>query len=537
MAVVTRTVCLLSLVLGGLCSLSQPAEAQSSPYVRRELGRLVKQLDHKREHKRLQAIEKLGELGKEARSTLPKLIAVLTDGNPVAKVTAARAVSRIAPDDKRVYRLLSELLTNTENHYQLRKSAALGLYRVASQIEPSRTEIIKLMGTELSAQKHGNLVDVALADSLGKMGTHAFSAGPALERALLKSPFEDVKAASFVAMARVSRPDDTARMPKLIADLRTGSLASKARAFGVLRARGKKAVPALDALYESAAPKHPVYEQVAALDTLAAVSPATAKSIALFVSAISVDHYLLRPAGQKALGALGRVHAESASAPLLEQLAKTQGEAKREVLRTLARVAPRAKATVAALTKVLEGLTAKDPELVVYEALEALRRGAPLSNSAGPLLLKLVDPSHALYQGRQEVTVDFLIGHVLVTLTDVGLPEGAAPVILKELQRDKPYVRPAVIRAVGALGEAGAPAVAQLVTLLKEEKVWTPILPFLHDSFPTVEAIRALGRIGPAAKAAIVVLNRLAERQADTISEIGVLEAQAARKALSRIQG
>ena len=64
--------------------------------VAREVKRLTADLGHEREHKRLQAIEKLGRIGKSAAVVLPKLMKILQSGEPTAQVIAARAVPRIA---------------------------------------------------------------------------------------------------------------------------------------------------------------------------------------------------------------------------------------------------------------------------------------------------------------------------------------------------------------------------------------------------------------------------------------------------------
>ena len=114
------------------------------------------------------------------------------------------------------------------------------------------------------------------------------------------------------------------------------------------------------------------------------------------------------------------------------------------------------------------------------------------------------------------------------------MPEGGAAAVLKEFARADRYVLPAAIRAVGSLGAAGAPAVPALIKLLEGEPLYVP---FFHDAFPSVEAIRALGQIGPAAKAGIKVLETLANQKQTETSEIGALEARAARMALSQIQG
>lgn len=512
-----------------------PAPARGD--VEQEVERLTTDLGHDREHKRLQAIESLGRLGENSAPALPQLMKILHSGPPSAQVFAARAVPRIAPKNTRVFDALVSVLSDTERHYEVRRAATLGLERMAKRDNALRARAIPIMAKELRYQKHGNLVDVALADGLGRFGSLAFSAGADLEHALLESPFDDVKTSSFAAMARVSEPDPELRMAELIADIRTGSLAKKARAFGQLRGMGKGGTGAVGALLASCDSERPVYERIAAMDTLSAVAPASPGAIGFFAGAVRSDHYLLKPAGAEALGMLDRIHLETALEPLLVELQKSHGDAKREILMALRRVGPREEAVVDAVVEALVALTAKEPAPVIYELLEAVRSGAPQTQVAAPRLVELIDPASSVYTGRPDIEVESLIGHALVSLADIGVPEGGAAAVLKEFARANRYVLPAAIRAVGALGPAGAPAVPKLIELLESGPIYTPILPFLHDTSPVVEAIRALGRIGPAAKDGIKVLEAIANQKQTETSETSALEARAARKALSQIRG
>lgn len=515
----------------------EPVAAQSAP-IRRRVEKLTKQLDHKRLHRRLEALQRLGDLGKDAQSVTPRLLSLLARNEFVqVRSSAARALARIAPTDASVFKGLKSALNDTENHYTLRQTSAWGLGRMAASSELLRTQIVRGLAFELRSQRHGNLVDVALANAIGGLETLGASTTPSLEHALEKSPFADVRVACFVAMARVSKRGPQVKIPKLVANLRAESLARRAWAFGQLRAQGEGAIEAVDLLLKIAQrPKQPVYERVAALEALAAIAPDNEKVIDCFAVAMTTEHYLIQPTASRGLRVLGPRHTEAVP-PLLRHLKANDPRVRLPMVTALHRVAPQEKRVVSGLLAALARCKPTDDEVYIHAVLEALRAGAKERAKAVPTLLAMAKFKAPLYEGRPSVVRSFLIGHALVVLAEVGAPESAVPQLLAELARDDPYTRPAIIRALGSVGAKGAPAVPSLVKLLEGKTPWVPMLPFLHDAFPTVEAIRALGRIGPAARAAIPVLTKISDRETTNLSQIGVLETQSARKALKDIRG
>ena len=531
-----RTLLGLTLLLC-LCWPAEPVAAQSAP-IRRRVEKLTQQLDHKRLHRRLEALQRLGDLGPDAQAVTPKLLGLLARDEFVqVRSSAARALARIAPTDASVFKGLKTVLSDTENHYTLRQSAAWGLGRMAASSELLRTGIVRGLAFELRSQRHGNLVDVALANALGGLEAEAASTTPSLEHALEKSPFADVRVACFIAMARVSTRGPEIKIPKLTANLRAESLARRAWAFGQLRAQGKGALEALDLLLKIAQrADQPIYERVAALEALAAIAPDDAKVIDCFALALTTEHYLIQPTGSRGLKALGPRHHEAVDS-LLRHLEANDPRARLPMVSALHRVAPQEQRVVSGLLAALVRCQAKDDEVYIHALLEALRAGGQERAKAVPTLLALAKFEAPLHEGRAEVVRSFLIGHALVVLAEVGAPESSVPQLMAELSRDDPYTRPAIIRALGSVGAKGAPAVPSLVKLLEDKTPWVPMLPFLHDAFPTVEAIRALGRIGPAARAAIPVLTKISGRETTTLSQLGVLETQSARKALKDIRG
>ena len=76
-----------------------------------EVRRLLADLNHPLEHKRHEAIYQLGEMGPDAIEALPTILRVLEQsGNVSARIEAARAAARIAPESPQVRSALTKLI-------------------------------------------------------------------------------------------------------------------------------------------------------------------------------------------------------------------------------------------------------------------------------------------------------------------------------------------------------------------------------------------------------------------------------------------
>lgn len=511
-----------------------PAAAQDTAA---ELSRLAAQLDHPLEHKRLEAIDRLGALGPAAAVAAPRLLAILERGDAPAQAVAARALPRIRPD-RPAAAALERLLVDPERPGELRAAAATGLGVIAARVPPARTHVVGVLARELRARRHGNTVDVALARALGSLGPDAAAGLAALEESLAGSPFADVQTAAFRAIVRVSPPAAAQRsVAELVADLDAERPVDRARAYGSLRARAASAREAVAVVASRTSADRPVYERIAALEALAELDPASEAALAAFASASASDQPEVALAGRAGLEALGPRHAAEAAPRLLALLQRSPDPARQYLIDTLRRVNPDSPELVKAVLALLAASDGRTDELLLGSILDALRAAGPAARTAAlEPLLRLLDPKAPIHAGRPQITVSALIAHALVALAELDPPASAAPRILAELERKDPWTLPAAIRAVGALGAEGAPAVPRLLEVLRDPP-WAPMLPFLHEAWPTVEAIRALGRIGPAASAALPALRGVAQRDGSKLSELSALEVQAAREALRRIGG
>ena len=134
-------------------------------------------------------------------------------------------------------------------------------------------------------------------------------------------------------------------------------------------------------------------------------------------------------------------------------------------------------------------------------------------------------------------------GKLLAVLANIGLPGSALPLVIEALKKgphdvvDGGFTYTAAARAAGTFGPQARDAVPWLLPALKsqgkEEEFYFFDWP---DGFSTaqLEAIRALGKIGPAAHDALAMLKDIVERKATTKRTI--LMRQEARRAIQSIE-
>jgi HEAT repeat protein len=132
-----------------------------------DIAALTSQLTSRDSSMRLRAAKALGNLGLDARTAVPDLVAVLADPDGDVRRAAVSALRLIQPD-----------------------------------VRPGEP-IVRSIVMDLADPDPG--VRAAAARLLGRLGSAAVSAAPALE-ALLADPDSDVRRAAADALAKVARP-------------------------------------------------------------------------------------------------------------------------------------------------------------------------------------------------------------------------------------------------------------------------------------------------------------------------------------------
>jgi hypothetical protein len=199
----------------------------------------------------------------------------------------------------------------------------------------------------------------------------------------------------------------------------------------------------------------------------------------------------------------------------------------------------------AALAVALARCDGRTPDVEVASHLEALAAlGPPAAATAVPAIVALLPERAPLYRDRDKPEVERLRAFLLATLTRLGPPAEAAPFVLAELAGARSaHSFAAAARAAGALGtDAAVPLLLRALDpefhddLVSLER-YRPDFPPEEATTAALEAVRALGRIGPAAGAAVPRLRAVADRADGSAGGSAAALVVAARQALAAIEG
>lgn len=200
-------------------------------------------------------------------------------------------------------------------------------------------------------------------------------------------------------------------------------------------------------------------------------------------------------------------------------------------------------ATALLLAALLACNGSTDHEIVAAH-VDALRR-AP-SEEAGRALVALLPEQAPVYQGRGPNEAARLRGYVFAALADTGAPAEALPFIVEELQYGhRAYSLAAAARAAGVLERMATPAVPSLVRMLSaatfhDDQVcldeYNAAGPCPDPTTARLEAVRALGRIGPGARAALPALRALARSEPEGVALTMLALREEARRAIASIE-
>jgi hypothetical protein len=438
-------------------------------------------LEHPREDMRLAAVYVVAGLGPAAASAAPKLVPLLADPSVDLRYAAAVAAGRIGPAAKDAVPPLLAILREPDGV----KKAPPGVRQMA-------------------------------VVALGAIGPAAQDALPDIRR--FETAADTALAhAAFVAAGRVANlpPLDLAALTRLRAQAFQGDAA--ARAFAALPILPRDAAAAL--LQEALAAPLPAPRRLEAVLQLGALHPTDPASIASLLDAVASPDGEVAAAAEKAAWLL---KPDAAAAPALAgRIDGPDDRAAAVAAHLLWANRLTDPAAVAAAAAAAARFAAETRFERVRETLQFLRSQGPAAQAAAPALEGLLRADHPVYAGRGPAYANILRTTALVALTDVGLPQSSADQVLDLLANGPHPSFAAAARAAAALPDPPAQVVPQLLRALNENGMqafsttyWgqMPGIDKAENTSATVEAIRALARLGPArAKAALPALEILAK--------------------------
>jgi len=523
---------------------------------------------------RWHAARAVGLIGEDARSALPRLLSLLVDSDPLVVTQAASAIARIREDDGRpripdadaaAYAAAMEPLAKTALHPDPRaRRAAVRAMRVLS---PSLAAMAPIVS------KH--LADADPTVVLGALHTLADMGDDAVP--FLMEAMKDQKSRYWAEVALAEIGDEAAPAAEALAGIvAEGETEERLQAILTLGAIGGKAAAAAPAIVKVLESGDPSLSLAAAF-ALGRMKAAGADDV-LAKAAASDDSFLAAVAAW----ALARIHpddkalVDQALARLRKGIANPDADAR--------------EAAVTGLSSLAEGMATADRASLAAELIPLLSdqerevgraAGAALirlgADAAPAIRAKLADPAVRLQLMEviaalgtsAKATVPELVaalgdpqarGEAAVAVAAIGGSDAAeaVPALAALLADDKaePGLRYAACYALGRIGPAAVAAEPVIRGLAESQDelmatvaIWAALrikpddatlfataIPKLRralrddSELVRLEAAVALGDIGPAAAAAIPILELVAED--DPAKQVR----QAAAEALTKIR-
>jgi len=424
------------------------------------------------------ALHSLAELGPKAVPPMTKALA-----SPKTRFWALVVLGEVGPDAKSAVPAITPLLNDKTQAPDVRMHAALTMGEILSNIGKgdltaddvkAGKELVLALDAKDASENPLSLVQWAAAFSLGRMAVHSEAANKGLQK-LAQSNDELQRMVATWALARTNPSDP--QLQKQAVDLLVVAIKSEDANVQSLAARS---LAALDASPEVVAP--------ALTEALKDADPEVVESAA--VAFASLDPQVVVPQASRQLG-------NKELRNLAAQVLRLQG--------------PKAKAAVPALTAALQ--SGADDVDFQREVLFALGSIGPDSSAALDEVVKLVASDNPQ-----------LANAAVYTLGKMGVAaKSAVPAIQKRLSADDQWGPVAASWAMVQIQptdpQVAAMAVPQLIKALS----------YPHK-LVQLEAVRALGSIGPAAKSASPALQAMLEDDDQPVRD-------AAAEALKKIGG
>lgn len=416
---------------------------------------------------------------------------------------------------------VTQIVRQSRYEDRIRQMAAHSLIRIGYRIPNLDTSLLQLL-KEIPANEFS--LRAALVEGLGQLGRPAIAALPTLRSELLSASAK-VQYQAFLSIAHIAAPTGQVRLDDLPAQRSLRDLSPEDLVNLVDRARAdaKSATNLWKALVREADETAPKYLRSFALETIRRVHWPEQRTVEMIIECLGDPDIDLSSLGADALAELGKDFVEFVPT-LSEGLSHPSTTVRTAVSTCLAKFGPRAAPATLPLAAAVRACNERTPEAEIESYLIAIRSIGPAAAPAGESLLTLFPEQADLFKNRQKFFLHHIRGFALITLSEIGVPSAALPFIMDNLanaDRNMPYPYAAAARAAGSMGPAARVAVPYLLRALRSE---------LRDDYITfetlrghrssngeyttsqIEAVRALARMGSAAREALPDLEKLANQ-------------------------
>jgi HEAT repeat protein len=482
------------------------------------LAFLGKYFDYKDEVTKRTALRMAGDYGAEAKPIVPKLRQMMNDPHRGVREDAMMTLGKIDPGNREVAAAIVARLGAPTADNSEKRSAVRALILMAAAVDKAAVpEIAKLrehQWTDMCMYTH---------EAVGKI------------IALPRPTLDQLRELEVIDWR--NPPDQGYAV------------------FAAIQEAGPKAEFAVPLLAELLITNPPTYIQCIVFNTLATVKTGNPRMISVLLERLTAPDLMLRAQARMAL-----THIELKEPASVRAMAKGLRHADKDVrleatvkLRVAGELGKLTPASLAEVkTPLIETLKEFDENVSVGlldNYLMLLRHIGRAGEPAADAMLKLYKSD--TYFQKQKLPPNVVAhwhGKMLAVLANIGVPMEARPLVLEELKKGpgaNGYAYAAAARAASTFAAEARVAVPWLLPALKADNK-EPVYFFIDWSgkgggFPPtsarLEAIRALGAIGPGAKEALPQLQEIAARKAGPAGSLDAIIPQEARRAVAAIQG
>lgn len=480
-----------------------------------------------------------------AEEGVPTYLSLLGNKSDVVQQGALAALREYGPPAKEAIPKILEVFQNPGTPYPVAATAAQAL----GAISPQTPAVISSLTQRLENTSNPDLLTLNAVEALGLAGPAAREAEPTLMQ-YLSAPSSAVQCSAYRAVGRIKgavRPSvPQQNQIEMLTKMPPGDGAAILLALQKAGPAAESTVPPLLKLLNQ---ESPLYIRCLVIETLGRVGPGHTGAIQVLLMAVaSNDEFISRLAAES----LAQIDPKEVQAVtvLTDALHHPQLKVRHQAALALQKFGPMARLATQALAEALNQADGATDHHQIGAYLDALRSIGPSAVGAADTLVKLLPAHSRIYENRDHFTANYLKGYLFVTLADIGTPRTALPFILESLKSggDGHHTAPlfaGAARAAAALGPEAHAAVPFLLHALQPDFHDGSILfrSFFAQFDATgqytstrIEAIRALARIGPAARNAIPLLTQLSQEAIDSSSDLPPFDEEA-RKALQAIRG
>jgi HEAT repeat protein len=407
---------------------------------------------------RYQAARALEYMGRSARAGLPAIEVAMKDPDQDIALQAASAYVMAGGDMDKALPIFQELLKDKSSTVVFKTAEKLERLAVCStRARDAAPALISLL-------KHNDSkVRYAAADALGRMGPAARPAVPAIAE-LLKTAGPHEQFHVFYAIENLG-PDAKEALPALLELLKNFDDTLESRnIFRVVGSLGPHAKPAVPVLVELLK-RSKFYSAQEVIGTLGQIGPDAREAVPEIINRLKTVKDQRPDVPLRALGLIGPDSKQAV--PLITQYLEDESEGTRAwAAFALARILDDSKSQVPVLVELWKDALPPDQQYVRYEVAQALDLLGPDSRPARDLLLEaLLDKSTETDTRERVVNA---LGH-LASDADVIVPKLVALMERPAKGRDRIENCENCARALGMLGPAAKAAIPALRKLLHDD--------------------------------------------------------------------